>query len=210
LPEGHDRGVVDGFDWLRLASVGASALQTHDGLQALHDHGRAELFRDSPSKNPLNLADARIDDRTAKAVIDHPSLKNLEAEWAEIADWQAGVQLADRPQRVFHVLDLPSGLAVLDVVAFRELPIERQDLFDGQIPDGAMGADVLRGPIGLRLALGAPVRDLTFITFVALVAAVSAKILILAIDSNDGFARRFVKAVRWNFSLFSRHVRLSF
>jgi hypothetical protein len=96
--------VVDWLDRSGLASVGATSLQTHDGLQALQDYRRTELFRDRPPKNALYLADARIDDRTAKAVFDHPSLQSLKAQGSEIAHRQAGIHLADGSQRVFHVL----------------------------------------------------------------------------------------------------------
>ena len=105
---------------------------------------------------------------------------------------------------MFHVFQLPGGLAVLDVVGFCEPPIERQDLLDGQIPDGAGGADRLRAPIDLRVVLGAPFGNCAFVMLVTLVAAVGTEIVILAIDPNDGLARGFVMAVGGYFSGFAR------
>ena len=99
--------VLHRLDRLGLACFGAAEPEAGKGLQAVERGRRHQFFRDGPLENPLDTADAAIDDVVAQVLLaDHVPANGLQGLGAKIGGLGQSVQLAKGPDRFLHALQL--------------------------------------------------------------------------------------------------------
>lgn len=141
----------NGTDLQRLACLRASTTQGVHRAQPLGNGGGHELFAGRPAEDAADAVHLRVDVGARPVLLDHLGSARLECQGAELDGRGMAVTLFQDAEGVADV-EGDAAPPAETVVIFRELPIGKRHLVDGDV--GGVGVRSRKPP-----AVGLPLRD---------------------------------------------------